>query len=373
MRDAVDRMLVVDYRVPHFDQGGGDPRMDLILRTLADLWPRLSLTLVVPCADGADTYAGRLEGAGVEVVHGQADWSAWFASRRYHYGIVLVSRTHEFEPLIRSTQPQALRVLDVEALFFRRLEQRALRAGEPGGGEELVRLRDVEVAAIRGADVIWCVSEEERAFVEGVAPATPTCFVRYAAGLGAKSPGFASRRGIVFLGSFIAGADSPNEDAAIHLVQDVMPRLWKDDPGLPVRIVGARPTPRVNALHGGPVEVVGYVPDPHRPLAEARVMVAPIRVGAGIKLKLIESMAAGLPFVTSPSGSEGLGLGRLAEELVGEDAEAIAARVLRLYGDRERWESVRAELALVYERRFSPAAFREALIDAMSWTGVAPP
>jgi O-antigen biosynthesis protein len=197
--------------------------------------------------------------------------------------------------------------------------------------------------------------------------------VRYAAERTPSPPGFDSRQGIVFLGSFIAGPDSPNEDAAIHLVADVMPRLWKDHAGLPVRIVGADPTPKVAALHGDPVEVVGYQRDPRPLLAQARVMVAPIRIGAGVKLKLIESMAAGLPFVTSPSGSEGLGLGRLAEELVGEDEEAIAALTRRLYNDRDRWEAVRRELALVYERRFSPAVFREALIDAMSWTGIAPP
>jgi glycosyltransferase involved in cell wall biosynthesis len=368
-----ERVLVVDYRVPHFDQGGGDPRMDLILHTLRELWPGLSLTLAVPCADGAETYGGRLREAGVEVVHGQADWAAWFAGRRFHYGIVLASRTHEFEPYIRRTQPQALRVLDVEALFFRRLEQRAAREGAAAHRSEAARVRAEEVAAIREADVVWCVSEEEKVFVESVAPTTPSCFVRYAAPDGPAAPGFTPRRGLVFLGSFIAGEGSPNEDAALHLVGDVMPGLWRERPGLPLAIVGARPTAKVTALHGGPVEVTGYAPDPRVLLSAARVFVAPIRVGAGVKLKLVESMAAGLPFVTTPRGAEGLGLGALAEILVAEDSDGIAARVRRLYDDRDLWERVRAELAALYARRFSPRAFREELVDAMAWAGVAPP
>jgi glycosyltransferase involved in cell wall biosynthesis len=234
-------------------------------------------------------------------------------------------------------------------------------------------MREQEVEAIRGAEVIWCVSEEERAFVESVAPATPTCFVRYGAQPERASPGFASRQGIVFLGSFIAGVDSPNEDAVMHLLGDLMPRLWNDTPELRVRVVGADPPPRLMALSGGRVEVVGYQRDPRPFLAEARVMVAPIRIGAGVKLKLIESMASGLPFVTTPSGAEGLGLGRLADDVVAADEEGITRLTRRLYDDREHWEAVRLELASVYARLFTPARFRDDLIAAMSWAGVAPP
>jgi hypothetical protein len=370
---SADRILVVDYRVPHFDQGGGDPRMDLILRTMAALWPRLPITLAVPCPDGGDEYARRFREAGIEVVCDETDWTAWFTARRHQYGVVLVSRTHEFETLLRRTQPQAWRVLDVEALFFRRLEQMAAREGSPSRAAEADRMRAAEVDAIRGADLVWCVSEEERMFVHSAAPSTPASFVRYAAGPLEESPGFDPREGVVFLGSFIAGEGSPNEDAALHLVSDVMPRLWSDRPGLPVNIVGARPTPRVKALHGGAVEVAGYVADPRAALARARVMIAPLRLGAGIKLKLIESMAAGLPFVTTPSGAEGLGLDALEEALVGRDAEEVAVRARRLYEDRARWESVRAELARAYARRFAPAVFRDTLVDALSWAGLAPP
>ena len=368
-----ESLLTIDYRVPHFDQGGGDPRMDLILRTLTELWPGLAVTLAVPCADGAAAYEGRLHAAGVEVVHAPGDWETWFRGRRHHFGIVLTSRTRAFEPLVRRTQPQAFRVLDVEALFHRRLDQVAARFRDPAHRVEAGRMREEEIGAIRGADAVWCVSEEERAFVDEVAPATPASFVRYGVEASGPGPEFAERQGMVFLGSFIAGEGSPNEDAALHLVADVMPRLWERLPSLPLRIVGARPTPRVRALHGGPVRVVGYVADVWAALAGARVMMAPMRVGAGVKLKLVDSMAAGLPFVTTPCGSEGLGLGPLERMLVGEEAGDLAERAWRLHEDRESWEAARANLLSLHERRFSPPAFRESLIRALAGMGVAPP
>ena len=71
-------------------------------------------------------------------------------------------------------------------------------------------------------------------------------------------------------------------------------------------------------LQGPHVEVVGFVPDPAERLSAARVHVHPLRYGAGIKLKLIDTMAAGLPFVTTPIGAEGLGLGELEKVVVAE-------------------------------------------------------
>ena len=108
-----------------------------------------------------------------------------------------------------------------------------------------------------------------------------------------------------------------------------MPTIWSEEPDLGLEIVGANPTPLVRELQGPRVEVVGFVPDPIERLARARVHVHPLRFGAGIKLKLIDTMAAGLPFVTTPTGAEGLGLGELEDVLVAEDDADLARLALR--------------------------------------------
>src|SRR5262249_13582731 len=123
------------------------------------------------------------------------------------------------------------------------------------------------------------------------------------------APGFATRRDLVFFGGFLAGEGSPNEDAVVYLVEEVMPRLWKHEPALKLHVVGADPTSAVRSLDGGLVHVVGHVDDPRPWLDRTLVHVAPMRFGSGLKLRLVETMAAGQPLVTSSVGAEGLGLG----------------------------------------------------------------
>jgi glycosyltransferase involved in cell wall biosynthesis len=188
-----------------------------------------------------------------------------------------------------------------------------------------------------------------------------------------EPPAFDSRQGVIFFGGFLAGPGGPNEDAAVRLVEEVMPVLWEALPELELEIVGADPTPAVRKLHRPLVEVVGFVPDPVERLSRARVHVHPLKFGAGIKLKLIDTMAAGLPFVTTPVGAEGLGLGELENVLVAESSSELARLALDLYRDPVLWSHVRGEILEVVENRFGRERFRRTLIEALGQVGVAPP
>ncbi len=112
-----------------------------------------------------------------------------------------------------------------------------------------------------------------------------------------------------------------------------MPILWEREPELRLHVVGADPTPAVEALHGERVNVVGFVDDPAEWLARTRVHVSPMRFGAGIKLKLLDTIAAGLPFVTTAVGAEGLPLAGLRPQLVAEEPLRIAELTHALYTD----------------------------------------
>jgi glycosyltransferase involved in cell wall biosynthesis len=281
--------------------------------------------------------------------------------------VVIVSRAsniEHFDHHLRRTQPQARRVYDIEALAFRRLEQEGNEAAEP--------LRQLEQQGVDGADVVFCVSEEEAAFARDLTSAPVFVLPTYAE-VPERTPGFDDRTGVVFFGGFLAGPGGPNEDAATRLVDDVMPLLWEAMPELEVEVVGANPTPRVRELQSPSVEVVGFVPDPFARLSRARVHVHPLRFGAGIKLKLIDTMAAGLPFVTTPTGAEGLGLGDLEDVLVADDDGQLARLALELYDDRELWQQVQHRLLELTQERFGRPRFRETLVEAFAQVGVAPP
>jgi glycosyltransferase involved in cell wall biosynthesis len=105
---------------------------------------------------------------------------------------------------------------------------------------------------------------------------------------------------LAFLGSY--GAEA-NVDAAERLVRDVLPLV----PGARVLLIGRDPSPRVRALAGPRVEVTGTVPDVAAALSRAAVFVAPITRGLGVRNKVLEAMAAGLPVVATPLALQGIG------------------------------------------------------------------
>ena len=368
-RDAetLERILVIDDRVPHFDRGSGDPRMAKLLAELADLWPHARVTLLAAIPTNAQRYAPPLLEQGIEVACADKRFDRWLEQRRFHYSVVLLSRAsnvQRFHGHLKRTQPQARRIYDIEALAFRRLDE--------DDTEKAELLRELEREGIDGADVVFCVSEEEAGFARERTDAPVFVLPTYADVL-AEPPGFKARSGVVFFGGFLAGAGGPNEEAAVDLVEEVMPKLWERLPDLRLKIVGANPTPAVRELQGLRVEVVGFVPDPAEYLSRARVHVDPLRSGAGIKLNLIETMAAGLPFVTTPVGAEGLGLGDLEDVLVARDNDELARLALELYRDSDLWTRVQTELLSRVRERFGRERFRSTLVEAFAEVGFAPP
>jgi GT2 family glycosyltransferase/glycosyltransferase involved in cell wall biosynthesis len=376
---AADRILVIDDRVPHFDRGSGDPRMMKMLMELQALWPEARVTLLGVDGSEADRYAPPLLEAGIEVVAGLADWECWLTERRFHYSIVIVSRPNNFERferLLRRTQPQAQIVYDNEAFYFRRMErQREVlgRAAPAGLHEDIDRTREIEFHALRSADTIFCVSEPEAGIARALCPATPTFVLPHIVeGLG-EPVGFDRRQGLLFFGGFMAGPGSPNEDALLRLVEEVLPGLWAIAPDLVLDVVGADPTPAVRALESDRIRVVGFVPDPVPWLLRARILIVPLRFGAGIALRLLEAMAAGLPFVTSPVGAEGLRLGDLAPLLVADDPSEAVRQIWSMYSQRDLWERAHRGLLNLAATWYGRDAFRRTLEEAMAGLGLAPP
>jgi glycosyltransferase involved in cell wall biosynthesis len=125
----------------------------------------------------------------------------------------------------------------------------------------------------------------------------------------------------------------PNRQAVEWLLERVAPAVRAREVGVRFVIVGAGP--RSGLTDGSGVEFAGYVDDllPH--LAAARVVVAPMLSGGGIKLKVLEGMAAGRAMVTTPVGAEGItGLNEDAI-MIAEDAGAFAEAVVKLLRDDE--------------------------------------
>ena len=139
-----------------------------------------------------------------------------------------------------------------------------------------------------------------------------------------------------------------------------MPVVWRERPDAAVTIVGSDPPPEVLALASPLVEVAGWVEELYPVLERSRMLAAPLTYGAGLKGKVTQAMAVGLPVVTTATGVEGL-QGMDACALVAEDPEEFALQVLRLLDDDELWwELSRAGKELI-ERNCSPEVLAERL------------
>lgn len=148
---------------------------------------------------------------------------------------------------------------------------------------------------------------------------------------------------IVFSGKMSYHA---NITAALHLVQEIMPYVWQNNPAVKVQIVGKDPPPAIRNLATVPaqadsgahrvVEVTGTVPALQPYLQQATLAVAPLLYGAGIQNKVLEAMACGAPVITSSQAAAGMQAEVGQELLVADGAEDFAAAIVGLLNDPTR-------------------------------------
>lgn len=152
----------------------------------------------------------------------------------------------------------------------------------------------------------------------------------------------------------------PNVDAVCWFVDQVLPLLHRQWPGLRLHIVGRSPTPAVQALASATVCVTGTVPDVRPYLQHAAVVVAPLRLARGVQNKILEAMAMARPVVASASCVDAIDALPDQEILAATDAAEHAARIAELLADRQRAMAIgQAGRACVLARYSWPARLAE--------------
>jgi glycosyltransferase involved in cell wall biosynthesis len=125
----------------------------------------------------------------------------------------------------------------------------------------------------------------------------------------------------------------PNVDGVNHFVKDIWPRIAEAHPEALCKIIGGRPPPSLLALAGPRVELTGFVPDLRPHLAAAAVVVVPLRLGGGTRLKIVEAMAMGKAIVSTALGTEGIEAIPGRDILVEDEPAAFADAVNRLLAE----------------------------------------
>jgi len=153
--------------------------------------------------------------------------------------------------------------------------------------------------------------------------------------------------------AFVGSMDwLPNQEGVEYFVKEIWPRVRHEHPGATFRIVGRNPSRRVESLANCEgVEVLGTVPDVRPYLDEAAIVVTPLLVGGGTRIKIYEAMAMGKPVVSTSIGAEGLKVVDQEHILLADTTDHFVAAVNRLLASNEDRERIgRAARALVCEK-----------------------
>lgn len=357
------RVLVVDHRVPTWDRDSGGLRMRGVLQELVGLGCQVAL--IPDNGMPMQPYTRELQRMGVEVCYG-TDPRLELSRMGPGLSLVILSRAQvarRWMEAVREHAPAARVVFDtVDLHWLREARQAAVASEASSDGRSLppkvTAMRELELALIRRADATLVVTEDEKAHVLADVPESIVRVVPNVHEPRETVPPLEGRSGLVFVGGF---EHPPNLDGALTLVNEVMPLVWREIPDVPVKIVGGDAPAAVRALASERVEVPGWVPDLDSVLDSARALVAPLTFGAGLKGKVTQALAHGLPVVTTPIGAEGLDAADGEHMLIGETPGQLAERVVRVLRDDELWRDLSVAGRRLVHERCSPEVIREQL------------
>ena len=334
---ALRRALVIDERVPATGRDAGSQALVSHMESLARLGYEVSFVASdVRAADvgAADSGADGAAGLGVAVYHAPWTGSVEEVLRRQAgcFDVVYLHRVGmaRYIPLVRLHQRRARLVFSVADLSHLRVGRQAEVEARPELRQHSARLRAAEFAAARAADAVVTHSAYEAALLRVELPAGLVHVVPWSVPAVPTAVPFAERSGLAFIGGY---GHTPNVDAALYLVGEVMPLVWAEDPAVTCTLVGAQMPDSVRALAGPGVVVAGHVPALGRVFDAVRLTVAPLLFGAGVKGKVLASLAAGVPCVCTPVAAEGLPLPPVLAAQGDGAPRGLADAILRLHGD----------------------------------------
>ncbi|PTT04618.1 glycosyltransferase [Flavobacterium sp. HMWF030] len=271
--------------------------------------------------------------------------------------------------------PKAIRLLDTEDLHcLRTARQKAFKENR------VFELRDLlaeevakrEIASILRCDLSFIISEYEMQILKEIFK-IDSSLLHYLPFLVdemsdedlQKLPLFEDRQNFVFIGNFL---HEPNWNTVQYLKETIWPLIKKDFPEAVLEVYGAYPSQKVLQLHQpkNGFFIMGRAEDANEVVKKARIVLAPIRFGAGLKGKLLEAMQCGTPSVTTTIGSEAMHDHLPWNGFITDDILEFAKQAVALYHDKNLWlKSQKNGIAIVNEC-YQKANYSDQLINVVN-------
>ncbi|MBC7930409.1 MAG: glycosyltransferase, partial [Rubrivivax sp.] len=358
-RKWATQVAVFDDHMLTPDRDAGSLRMLFVLRALSEWCHPVFITT---SKQRLPEYEKLLWEEGFETACA-LDYRRLFKERRFRAAIL--SRPTVAEMLlghIRRADPRVKIIFDTVDVHFLRLAREAEVTCDRRLARKAARFHKLETRLARASDMVWYASSTDRDAMEREAPGIPSIVVPTIHAPRERGLPFGERDGLLFVGNF---RHRPNADAVRFFAREVLPLVRRAVPDVELLVVGDNAPPDFAEHAPLGVRVLGFVPDIDPLLARSRVFVAPLRFGAGMKGKIGEALAYGIPVVTTTIGAEGISLRDGQDALIADSPEDFAAAVLRAYRDAELWRRLSDEGYAHVARNFSPEVISRVINDSV--------
>jgi glycosyltransferase involved in cell wall biosynthesis len=272
--------------------------------------------------------------------------------------------------------PDALRILDTEDLHcLRQARQKAFKENRNFVVGDLFseEVAKREIASILRCDLSLMISEFEMELLESVFK-IDTSLLHYlpfllnpiSEDILKELPSFEERRDFVFIGNFL---HEPNWNTVQYLKEVIWPLIKQQLPDAVLNIYGAYPSQKVLQLHHpkSSFYIMGRADNAQEVVQKSRIVLAPIRFGAGLKGKLVEAMQSGTPSVTTTIGAEAMNGDLPWNGFIIDDAEDFAKAAVVLYQDKNLWSEAQIKGNEIINTRYLKDNFSADFIEMISY------
>jgi GT2 family glycosyltransferase/glycosyltransferase involved in cell wall biosynthesis len=355
-----EKILVIDNIVPAQDRSSGGNRLFEFLLLLARHY---HVVFAYMGAYALQEYVKPLERYGITVFYpGYAkavnnydlDLGAVLQHNDFKFIFFeLFGMAEQYLGVVRQYSPGTPVIIDTFDVHFLRETREAITANDAGLLRKAQETKRRELVIYKQADLVLTVTADDK---QALLKEDPRLNVSVVPNIHTFPPNIVprdARRDLLFVGGF---SHTPNVDAILYFCREISPLVLQQSPQTRLWVVGNAPPPEIVALASENIIVTGYALYLAPYLESALVSVAPLRFGSGMKGKIGEAMAWGIPVVTTTIGAEGMELQDGVDALIADTPEDFALRIIQLHQNPELWNSVAQNARKRVQREWSPDA-----------------
>ena len=350
-REIVGRVLFIDYATPREDRDAGSYAALQEIKLVQSLGYKVTFLPKDLCDLGS--YSQTLRDMGVEVITTPFYLSVedFIAHRGDEFNCAYITRYYvaqESIPALRQYAPDCKIILNNADLHFLRELRGAGR--DPEKLEKAEEVRELELEMMTQVDVVLSYNDTEHAVIQShTENAVKVRKCPWVVDIPSTFPKFEQTKGLAFLGGF---QHPPNREGIEWFAAEVMPSIRQH--GIELSVYGAGMDDDLKAsLKQQGINAVGYIEHLEDLYLNHRIFIAPLLSGAGIKGKVINALAYGIPTILSPIAAEGIGLRHGHDCLIAKSPHEWAEAITNLNINERYWNSISKASREYAQQQFS--------------------